>query len=75
MPVRSPYPPPPLPPAPLPPCSYYRVIQQYMIDCENLWELLGKQTAIVDPPGAKDLVVKAGGGPGASPASEPEVQS
>jgi ABC-type transport system involved in Fe-S cluster assembly fused permease/ATPase subunit len=31
-----------------------------MIDMENLWQLLGKQTAIVDKPGAKDLVIKQG---------------
>lgn len=40
--------------------TYYRVIQQYMIDMENLWQLLGKSTAVVDKPGAKDLAVVRG---------------
>jgi len=40
--------------------TYYRVIQQYMIDMENLWQLLGKRTNIEDKPGAKDLVVQRG---------------
>lgn len=33
---------------------------QYMIDMENLWQLLGKTTAIVDKPEVKDLVVQHG---------------
>ncbi|KAF5841997.1 hypothetical protein DUNSADRAFT_9878 [Dunaliella salina] len=40
--------------------TYYRVIQQYMIDMENLWQLLGKRTNIEDQPGAKDLTVQQG---------------
>eukprot|EP00201_Polytomella_parva_P019082 CAMPEP_0175051040 /NCGR_PEP_ID=MMETSP0052_2-20121109/7575_1 /TAXON_ID=51329 ORGANISM="Polytomella parva, Strain SAG 63-3" /NCGR_SAMPLE_ID=MMETSP0052_2 /ASSEMBLY_ACC=CAM_ASM_000194 /LENGTH=815 /DNA_ID=CAMNT_0016315273 /DNA_START=575 /DNA_END=3023 /DNA_ORIENTATION=- len=40
--------------------SYYRTIQQYMIDMENLLELLAKNPTVSDRPGAKDLVVKEG---------------
>jgi len=31
-----------------------------MIDMENLWQLLGKRTAITDKPEAKELVVQQG---------------
>ncbi|RMZ56656.1 hypothetical protein APUTEX25_002745, partial [Auxenochlorella protothecoides] len=37
--------------------TYYRVIQQSMIDMENMFELLAKQPSINDSPGATDLAV------------------
>ncbi|GLI70029.1 hypothetical protein VaNZ11_014765, partial [Volvox africanus] len=39
--------------------SYYRTIQQYMIDMENLLELLGRRSVVEDSPAAKDLTVTA----------------
>ncbi|GIL87517.1 hypothetical protein Vretimale_1580 [Volvox reticuliferus] len=40
--------------------SYYRTIQQYMIDMENLLELLGRRSVVEDSPAAKELTVAAG---------------
>lgn len=37
--------------------TYYRVIQQSMIDMESMFELLERQPGLRDQPGAKDLVV------------------
>lgn len=38
--------------------SYYRVIQQNMIDMENLFDLLGRESGVSDAPGASALAVK-----------------
>lgn len=35
---------------------------QYMIDMENLFDLLERQSAVQDKPGAKDLVIASGEG-------------
>ncbi|KAG2430405.1 hypothetical protein HXX76_009930 [Chlamydomonas incerta] len=40
--------------------SYYRTIQQYMIDMENLLELLGRQPVVADTTTSRDLVVSTG---------------
>lgn len=40
--------------------TYYRVIQQYMIDMENLLQLLDTPGRVTDAPGAKDLVLSKG---------------
>ncbi|GFR40137.1 hypothetical protein Agub_g693, partial [Astrephomene gubernaculifera] len=40
--------------------SYYRTIQQYMIDMENLLELLGRRGGVQDAPTARELVVAKG---------------
>ncbi|KAG2448115.1 hypothetical protein HYH02_006700 [Chlamydomonas schloesseri] len=40
--------------------SYYRTIQQYMIDMENLLELLGREPVVADTTTARDLVVATG---------------
>lgn len=40
--------------------SYYRTIQQYMIDMENLMQLLARQGAVADAADAKELVVAKG---------------
>ncbi|BDA42838.1 ATP-binding cassette sub-family B member 6, mitochondrial [Coccomyxa sp. Obi] len=36
--------------------SYYRTIQQQLIDMENCFDLLGTSPSLTDKPGAKDLV-------------------
>ncbi|WIA21925.1 hypothetical protein OEZ85_004292 [Tetradesmus obliquus] len=40
--------------------TYYRVIQQYMIDMENLLQLLDTPGKVVDSPSATDLVLRDG---------------
>ncbi|GLC47382.1 hypothetical protein PLESTB_001360600 [Pleodorina starrii] len=40
--------------------SYYRTIQQYMIDMENLLELLGRRSVVEDSPAARELVMNKG---------------
>lgn len=40
--------------------TYYRVIQQYMIDMENLLQLLDTPGKVVDAPNAPDLVLSRG---------------
>eukprot|EP00878_Enallax_costatus_P013753 GHUV01014384.1.p1 GENE.GHUV01014384.1~~GHUV01014384.1.p1 ORF type:complete len:619 (+),score=130.70 GHUV01014384.1:1438-3294(+) len=40
--------------------TYYRVIQQYMIDMENLLQLLDTPGKVVDAPNAPDLVLSNG---------------
>lgn len=40
--------------------TYYRVIQQYMIDMENLLQLLDTPGKVVDAPNAPDLVLGSG---------------
>jgi ABC-type transport system involved in Fe-S cluster assembly fused permease/ATPase subunit len=40
--------------------TYYRVIQQYMIDMENLLQLLDTSGKVTDAPTAKDLVLSRG---------------
>ncbi|KAG2483230.1 hypothetical protein HYH03_017887 [Edaphochlamys debaryana] len=40
--------------------SYYRTIQQYMIDMENLLELLNRRPGVTDSPTARELVVGKG---------------
>ncbi|KXZ45248.1 hypothetical protein GPECTOR_56g344 [Gonium pectorale] len=40
--------------------SYYRTIQQYMIDMENLLELLSREAGVDDAPTARELVVSKG---------------
>ncbi|GIL44034.1 hypothetical protein Vafri_1601 [Volvox africanus] len=40
--------------------SYYRTIQQYMIDMENLLELLTRRSVVEDSPAAKELTITAG---------------
>eukprot|EP00879_Flechtneria_rotunda_P018678 GHRR01019601.1.p1 GENE.GHRR01019601.1~~GHRR01019601.1.p1 ORF type:complete len:623 (+),score=198.83 GHRR01019601.1:173-2041(+) len=40
--------------------TYYRVIQQYMIDMENLLQLLDTAGKVIDAPGAPDLQLSSG---------------
>ncbi|EFJ49390.1 hypothetical protein VOLCADRAFT_59332 [Volvox carteri f. nagariensis] len=40
--------------------SYYRTIQQYMIDMENLMELLERRSVVEESPAARELVVTQG---------------
>jgi ABC-type transport system involved in Fe-S cluster assembly fused permease/ATPase subunit len=40
--------------------SYYRQIQRYMIDMENMFELLGASSAVDDKPGAEEFELKGG---------------
>jgi hypothetical protein len=35
-------------------------IQQYMIDCENLFGLLSKKSVVTDVPGSRELVLAQG---------------
>ena len=40
--------------------SYYRQIQRYMIDMENMFDLLGTPPAVADAPGARALALRGG---------------
>lgn len=39
--------------------TYYRIIQQYIIDMENLFDLLDRNSGVNDSPGAEQLQIGA----------------